>query len=102
MLPALAAFIGLEPRDLYAVEDSELTVCHLRHFRGWGMSDAAQARKWTYTAYKGFEAGEPLPKEMSTSASWAKTARVFGVKEEEMRRAWEASHRLMTGPVPGT
>ncbi|AEM88931.1 hypothetical protein [Streptomyces violaceusniger] len=99
MLPDLAAFVKVLPRDLYAITEEEVTVCHLRHFRGWSMNDAAAERGWTYAAYKGFEAGEPLPKDMSTAGAWSKTARVFGVSTEEMRRAWETSHRLSSAPA---
>lgn len=101
MVPALAGFVDVTPRELYAISDEEVTVCHLRHFRGWSMSEAAAARKWSYTAYRSFEWGDPLPKDMSTSASWSKTAKAFGVAEEEMRRAWEASHKqalALSGP----
>jgi len=102
MLPALAAFVQVTPRELYAVTDEAVTVCHLRHFRGWTMNEAAKARGWPYTAYKGFEMGNPLTKEMSTSASWAKTAKLFGVPEHAMRRAWEASRKLLNGEPAGS
>jgi len=98
MLPLVAQFVELPPRELYAITDAQVTVCHLRHFRGWSMKEAAVARNWTYSAYKGFEWGEPLPKEMSTVASWSKTAKAFQVTEEQMRRAWEASHRMHLTP----
>lgn len=100
MLPALAEFVKLSPRELYAIPDEDVTVCHLRHFRGWSMGEAASKRGWAYGAYKGFEAGEPLPKEMSTAAAWAKTAKLFDVSADEMRRAWEASQRLTSAPAP--
>ena len=100
MLPDVAAFVKLSPRELYAITDEDVTVCHLRHFRGWAMGEAAAARGWKYGAYKGFEAGEPLSKDMSTAAAWAKTAKVFKVSPDEMRRAWEASRRLSVVPVP--
>ncbi|MEW1679401.1 hypothetical protein AB0O47_40045 [Streptomyces noursei] len=101
MLPALAAFAEMEPRELFTVTDAELTVCHLRHFRGLSMQETAAAREWSYVAYKAFELGEPLPKRMSTSAAWSRTAKVFEVPEQRMRQAWEASHRAAAGAGVG-
>jgi hypothetical protein len=94
MLPSVARFLQVAPRDLFSIADVEVTVCHLRHFQGWSMNEAAGARGWTYSAYKGFEGGDPLPKEQSTAAAWSKTAKVFQVSPDAMRSAWEASNRL--------
>jgi hypothetical protein len=96
-LPALAAFVALEPRELYPIEDDEVTVAHLRHFVGMTVSEAAVARGWSYTSYKGFEQGMPLTKDMSTAQSWRKTAQLFEVPEKQVREAWENSGRLAAG-----